>query len=235
MRAVDRRPPGTLRVSLVTLTGAVLLAGCAGRGGEIPYNVSTFGAPDAPIPTEADHRISAGDVVNVTVYQVPSLSGDQPVDGVGNITMPLIGAVPARGKTTAELADTLKNRLGAKYIQSPQVIVTLKAVVQQTITVDGSVTQPGIYPIGAKTTLLQAVSLARGTKEGANPKRVVIFRQINGQRQAAAFDLTTIRKGQEPDPEVFGSDVIVVDGSGVKDAFRSIIQSVPLLTIFRPF
>ena len=50
-------------------------------------------------------------------------------------------------------------------------------------------------------TLIQAVALARGTREDANARRVAVFRTIGGQRQAAAFDLTAIRRGQAPDPQ----------------------------------
>jgi len=215
---------------------ALGLTACGSREtGSIPYRVGDFGAPDAPEKAQLDHKIGPGDILAVTVYQVPSLSGDQVVDGTGNITMPLIGAVNAQGSTASELALVLQQKLGVRYIQSPQVLVTLKGIVQRSVTVDGTVTQPGVYPIAAHTTLIEAISLARGPKDGANLKRVVIFRHIKGQRQAAAFNLVDIRNGREPDPEVYGDDVIVVDGSGVKSAFRTLLQGIPLLAVFRPF
>ena len=77
--------------------------------------------------------------------------------------------------------------------------------------------------------------MARGTADGANPKRVVVFRRINGERQAAAFDLTTVRKGADPDPEIYPEDVIVVDGSSVSKGFRTVLQTIPLIALFRPF
>ena len=73
-----------------------------------------------------------------------------------------------------------------------------------------------------------------GLAEFANPKTVVVFRQVDGKRMAAAFDLTTIRKGEDPDPQVYRGDIIVVDGSNTKRAWRDVIQSVPLLGLFRP-
>ena len=71
--------------------------------------------------------------------------------------------------------------------------------------------------------------------ENGNPRRVAIFRQIGGQRQAAAFDLTSIRRGEAPDPQVYAGDIIVVDGSATKEAQRQILNSLPILSIFRPF
>jgi polysaccharide export outer membrane protein len=83
--------------------------------------------------------------------------------------------------------------------------------------------------------LIQAIAAAGGPTENANPRRVAIFRQIGGQRQAAAFDLTDIRRGQAADPQVYAGDIIVVDGSATKEAQRQILNSLPILSIFRPF
>ena len=82
--------------------------------------------------------------------------------------------------------------------------------------------------------LLQAVALAKGTTEDANARRVAIFRTINGKRQAAAFDLISIRRGEAPDPPVYAGDIVVVDGSSVKATEKKILQSIPLLAIFGP-
>ena len=58
--------------------------------------------------------------------------------------------------------------------------------------------------------------MARGTDENANPRRVAIFRTIEGQRMAAAFDLVSIRRGQMEDPRIYSGDIVVVDGSKIK-------------------
>ncbi|TKD50311.1 polysaccharide biosynthesis/export family protein [Sphingomonas baiyangensis] len=217
---------------------ALLLAGCStgSRGGPVAYDRTDFVAPDLPaIQRTADHRLMPGDVVTINVFQVEALSGEHTVDSTGNIQLPLIGAIEAQGRTTSELAQTLTTQLDARYLRQPRVQVALKEAEAGRITVDGSVTQPGIFEIRGPTTLIQAVAMARGTDQNANPKRVVVFRTINGQRQAAAFDLTTIRTGVDPDPAIYSNDIIVVDGSRSRQAFRDFIQSVPLLAIFRPF
>ena len=85
-------------------------------------------------------------------------------------------------------------------------------------------------------TLMQAVALAGGVDEQtANPRRVAVFRTIGGQRQAAAFDLVSIRRGEMEDPPVYSGDIVVVDGSSIKAAQKQIFQAFPLLNIFRPF
>lgn len=210
---------------------AMLVAGCAsGRGGQIPYDVADFGAPDAPKVAKVDdmYKLAPLDTVAVSVYQVPDLSRDYQIDQSGRITMPLVGRVDAVGVGTTELAATIAKRLDEKYLRNPNVVVSLKESASQVVTVDGSVRQPGIYPATAPLSLIQVVALARGTDELANPRRVAIFRTISGKRIAAAFDLTSIRRGEMKDPQVFPGDTVVVDGSGVKKAQRELLQSLPL-------
>jgi polysaccharide export outer membrane protein len=97
------------------------------------------------------------------------------------------------------------------------------------------VAQAGQYPVNGTISLIQAVALAKGTTEDANARRVAIFRTIDGQRQAAAFDLTAIRRGEAADPKVYPGDIVVVDGSKLKAAQKQILSAVPLLYVFRPF
>lgn len=223
---------------LLAMFALLALAGCSGsRGDAVAYNRADFVAPDANATSliEADHRLQPGDIITVNVFQVPDVSGDREVDGLGRIQLPLIGMIDAQGLTTSELSTRLATRLNESYLRDPRVQVVIKTVRQQTITVDGSVNQPGVYPIPARFSLIQAVALARGPSEDANVKQIVVFRRINGQRQAAAFDLSTIRDGTDPDPEIFGDDVIVVDGSNTRAAFQDILQTLPLLSVFRPF
>ncbi|SFR98856.1 polysaccharide biosynthesis/export family protein [Sphingomonas jatrophae] len=214
---------------------ATLLSGCGSvRDKRMSYNPTNFSAPDE-LPVQdmlATYRVGPGDVVTVSVFGVDSLSGDRAVDPAGNLTMPLIGAVPAAGKSTQELGTELASRLGARYLQQPQVTVTIKTAVARTVTVDGSVGAPGLYPVPDKTTLLKTIAMARGTSQGANPKKVVVFRQINGQRNAAAFDLTTIRDGIDPDPVIYANDVVVVDGRETNATWMALLQAVPVIGLF---
>lgn len=224
--------------NVTILAAAGLLAACADkRGGPIPYNVDNFGRPDAPtvVPLEENYRIAPLDTLNIRVFKMTDLTGDYEVDLTGKISMPLIGEVSAIDMTTAELDQRLTAKLGEKYLQNPDVSVGIKSSTRRSVTVDGSVTKSGTFPVNGPTSLIQAIAAAGGTTENANPRRVAIFRQIGGQRQAAAFDLTSIRRGEAPDPQVYAGDIIVVDGSSTKAAQRQILNSLPILSIFRPF
>lgn len=217
-----------------------LVTACATRGGSIPYNVSNevFGQPDAPSTLVGDvsaYRISPLDKLQVTVFQVADLTREVDVDLGGNITMPLIGSVRAVDLTTAQLQDQLEQQYGSRYLRNPDVTVTVRESSLRHITIDGAVRSPGQFNIAGPTTLLQAVALARGTDETANPRRVAVFRQIQGRRNAAAFDLTAIRRGTAEDPVIYTGDIIVVDGSRLRAIQREIFSTLPLLTAFRPF
>ena len=220
---------------------ALMLAASAcmsSRGGPIPYDDSgKFQAPDAPtIATlESDYKISPMDTVSVKVFRMPDLSGDFQVDLTGQISMPLIGEVRAVDLTTAQLDDTLTKKFGDKYLENPDISVGVKDSAKRNITVDGAVKNAGAFPATGETTLMQAVALAGGLTEDANAKRIAVFRTIGGQRQAAAFDLVSIRRGETTDPKIYPGDIVVVDGDGVKAAYRQIMNSFPLLSIFRPF
>ena len=85
--------------------------------------------------------------------------------------------------------------LGAKYFEHPDVSVAIKQSTAHVVTVDGAVRQAGHSRRRPDLTLIQAVAMAQGTTEDANARRVAVFRTIGGQRQAAAFDLTAIRRG----------------------------------------
>ena len=89
------------------------------------------------------------------------------------------------------------------------------------VTVDGAVqAKAGSFPVGGPISLIQAVAMAKGTTEDANARRVAVFRTIGGQRQAAAFDLTAIRRGQAQDPQIYPGRHRrrrwIVDQGGVK-------------------
>lgn len=231
------RKMGGMALQAGALAMVVALGGCADkRGGPIPYS-TTLAAPDAPTlaPLEATYRIAPMDTLAVKVFKMPDLSGDYDVDLMGQISMPLIGNVQAADLTTSQLHELLAKRLGEKYLEHPDVSVGIKSSTRRNVTVDGSVNHAGSFPVFGPTTLMQAVALAGGTGPDANPRRTAIFRQIGGKRQAAAFDLTSIRRGEAPDPQVYAGDIIVIDGSGVKATQKQILNSLPILSIFRPF
>ena len=236
-RHEERNPSVRRLLKHAVVVVALVVAACAGRGGPVPYDPKGFVAPDveAQPVASASQPIGALDKLNVTVFQVESLSGEFTVDAAGRIDYPLLGSVQAQGRTTEELGRQLAASLSQKYLQSPNVQVAIKERAEQTITVDGSVRNPGVFTVKGPTTLLQAVAMAKGTSEDAKPSRVIVFRTIRGERMAGAFDLQDIRRAKAEDPVIYGNDIVIIDGSRARQVYRELIGSLPLLTVLRPF
>jgi polysaccharide export outer membrane protein len=183
---------------------------------------------------QPDYRVGPQDQLEIAVYQLPELSRTVRVNTRGYISLPLLGPILVGGKTVTEIEAELVDKLSQDFLQDPQVMVFVAEYASQRITVEGAVKRPGIMPLSSRTSLLQAIVMAGGVSETANPRGVIIFRTIKGQRMAAVFDLREIRGGNAPDPQVYGDDLIVVDESGSKSAYRALLASMPVLGLFRP-
>jgi len=218
------------------MSGLVLmLAACAGPRADIPVNPENFGIAD-PVPVQMaseDYRINALDKFKMTVFRVPDLTGDFQVELSGVVNFPLIGSQKVTGLTSAELASQLERAYGARYIRDPQIAINMTEVTRQQVLVGGSVTTPGLYEVVGSSNLLRIVSRAAGPNDTANPSRVIVFRQISGQRNAAAFDYKRISAGLDPNPTIYPGDEIIVDGSEVKAALRDALSVIPLLGVFQ--
>lgn len=219
---------------------ALALQACSGGSvannlprGATAYNVIPL-ASIARAPE--DYKIGPLDALDITVLQEPELSSKAtPVDAFGNVNLPLVGDVKAGGKTASQLAKEVAVLFGHRYLKNPQVSVVVSKPVAQKVVVQGEVTQPGVYQIDGPTTLLGAISLAKGETELAKLADVAVFRTVNGKRTGAMFDINSIRAGQAEDPEIRSNDLIVVGYSGSKRMWRDVVKSLPILNVFRPF
>jgi polysaccharide biosynthesis/export protein len=238
MRCVQSLAPGRLIVLLGSACAVSTLGACADkRGGSIPYGVSDFRAPDAPtvVPLEASYKIAPMDTLDIRVFGMPDLTGEYQVDLRGHVSMPLVGDVSAMNLTPTQLNEVLTRKYSERYLENPDISVGIKASAGRNITVDGAVKQGGIFPALGPMTLMQAIAIAGGVdQETANPRRVAVFRTIDGQRQAAAFDLVSIRRGEMDDPRIYAGDIVIVDGSAIKETQKKFLQAFPILSIFRP-
>jgi polysaccharide export outer membrane protein len=209
------------------------LCGCADDADHGANMSSSLPAPPAvrSISPDADYRIGPLDLLEISDPSVPEMTSTVRVSGSGDISLPLIGAIAVNGMTPMQLQHAIGDRL-KRFVKIPQVSVFVKEYASQRVTVEGEVNQPGIYPIEGRTTLLQALALAHGTSQIAKLDRIAVYRTINGQRMAALFDLSAIRKGKSPDPEVYGDDVVEVNTSSAKALFHNVLMAVPLAEFF---
>jgi polysaccharide export outer membrane protein len=133
----------------------------------IPPPVSAPVAYVAPVPApvpvaayDSAYRLDAGDKLRIVVYGQEGLTNSYSVDAGGNITMPLIGAVPARGCTPAELAQAIAARLRGGYIREPYVAAEVEQY--RPFFILGEVLAPGQYPYVPNMTAESAIAIAGG-------------------------------------------------------------------------
>ena len=92
------------------------------------------------------------------------------------ITLPLVGLTTAGGKTVQQLQREITQQYGAKYLQNPNVTVSMKESAGQRVTVDGAVARAGLYPTTAQSTLMQVVAQAGGMNSIADANKIFVFR-----------------------------------------------------------
>lgn len=217
---------------------ALLLSACAGRP-KLESTASLTVVKDLsglPAPQRSDlivgdrpSLIGPLDTISVDVLGLPDLSKEIQVDASGRISMPLAGTIDARGKTADELARMIESALRQRYVRDPEVTINIKSSVSQVVTVDGSVIEPGLYPVTNQMTLMRAVASAKGLSEFAKLDDVVVLRTVEGKRMAGLYNLSAIRRGYYDDPAVYANDVIIVGDSPARRLFKDFVSVAPLL------
>jgi polysaccharide biosynthesis/export protein len=114
----------------------------------------------APARYDSAYHLDAGDRLRVVVYGQEGLTNTYAIDAGGSITMPLIGQVPARGRTTSGLAGEIAAKLRGGYIREPSVAVEIEAY--RPFFILGEVAAPGQYPYVPNMTVESAVAIAGG-------------------------------------------------------------------------
>ena len=128
----------------------------------------------APIPVAYDtaYRLDAGDKLRIVVYGQEGLTNTYAIDAGGSITMPLIGSVPARGRTPAGLASEITAKLRNGYIREPSVAVEIESY--RPFFILGEVQAPGQYPYVPNMSVESAVAIAGGFSPRARRDRVTL-------------------------------------------------------------
>jgi len=180
------------------------------------------------------YSLGPHDVIEISVFGVPELSGQLEVSDSGNIQLPLLGETRAAGHTVESLQRDLTAKLGADYLQNPQVRVTVKEFKSRIVTVSGHIKNPGVYPLTGDTTLLQIVAIAGGFQE-ASDSTVLVLRHTGGKRMAARFDVSRIETGRAEDPLVQPGDTLIAGESAIKKTYQTFLKALPIAGAFALF
>lgn len=157
-----------IRIAAVIMAG--LLASCSSSG-SLPGLALTA--------EEASYRLGSGDQLKITVYGEERLTGTFPVNGQGNVAYPLLGEVPAAGKTLHELERQLAAGLSDGFVNNPS--VTVEVANFRPYYILGEVTKPGEYAFSDGLTVFSAVARAGGFTYRADKKRVYIHHKAAGE------------------------------------------------------
>lgn len=162
---------------------------------------------------QQNYRIGVGDLLQIEVYDEEDLNKEVRVLTDGYISFPLIGSLEAAGKTVSEFQETLTRLLKEKYLVDPQVTVFVKEF--SSIFVFGEVKKPGSFPLFGRLTVFEAITLAGGFTEVANPSKIKIIRQIKGNEVTLEADITRLTKkgDSSQDLELQANDRVIVPRS----------------------
>lgn len=175
------------RLPIVAIMTALALSGCMRRAAPVVANPQpsldaiayagpapvpvAYSAP-AVVPHDQPYRLDAGDRLRVVVFGQDGLTNTYSIGASGTITMPLIGTVPARGRTPQGLATDIAARLRNGFIREPSVAVEVEAY--RPFFILGEVQAPGQYPYVPNMTAESAIAIAGGFSPRARRDRVTV-------------------------------------------------------------
>ena len=159
--------------------GAVAATGSVAMVGGYPGMVAASPVAYAPTAQQWPYTLDSGDRLRVVVFGQDGLTNSYVVDASGDIAMPLIGSVAARGLTTDQLSARVADLLRQGYVRDPHVAVEIEAY--RPFFILGEVTQPGQYPYVANMTVETAVAIAGGFGPRGYKKSVIVSRNYGGQ------------------------------------------------------
>jgi polysaccharide export outer membrane protein len=178
------------------------LAGVAAAGGN---------GTGPPVTAGPDYLLGPEDVVMISVWKDEHLTRETVVRPDGMVSFPLVGDVPAAGRTVEDLRADLAKRL-SKFIPNPHVSVAVTKLLSYKIYVLGRVNKPGEFLVGHYTDVLQALSLAGGLTPFAAENDITIVHRENGEQRVFRFRYGDAKKGKNLEQNILlqRGDVVMV-------------------------
>ena len=179
----------------------------------VPQNSDVAAQANNPTAVVADaaYKIGPQDVVRIDVWKEPEITRTIPVRPDGKISLPLLNDVQAAGLTAIQLGNAIHDGL-TKYLNSPQVTVTVTEINSRRVYITGEMNRPGALPLLPDMTILQALSSAGGFTQFAKLKGIYVLRNEGGKQIKLPFNYKEVVKGknQEQNILLLPGDVIVV-------------------------
>lgn len=198
-----------MKSMVLILSVLVLLGACATRNAVAPPQEAV-----AKVQSEKpgdDYIIGSGDILDISLWKDEAMTRQVTVRTDGKITFPLIGEVAAASRTLGEVKQEMMERL-KEYVPEPVLNVDVKQINSMIVYVTGRVNKPGGFPVNAKVTVLQALSVAGGLNPFAKRSKIKVFRQEDGKTVTYPFDYDEVVDGENLQQNIVlkRGDVIVV-------------------------
>jgi protein involved in polysaccharide export with SLBB domain len=160
------------RTLAAAIAAQVLLNACANNTPPVSPN---FATRNGAAPLARTYRLGIGDKLKVAVFGEENLSGPVEVNAMGQVSMPLIGEMPAKGLSIQEFRDSVARRLADGYLKSPR--VTVEVTNYRSIFVHGEVKSGGEFAYKNGITLRDAIAMAGGYTYRADQSSAVLIRE----------------------------------------------------------
>jgi polysaccharide export outer membrane protein len=194
---------------------------------------SDLGQADFSVTRSTKYLLRASDSISVNVFREPDFSLDNVRVGVeGNVSLPMLGSIPAAGLTAAEFEQDVTRRLAAAGLRNPLVAVNISEYASHLVTVEGAVNRPGVYAFQPGSRLSAAIAMGGGTGRTAARDQVAVFRESGEGVMVAKFDYSQINQGIMLDPVLEPGDRLVVGTDGMSVFWQDLLTALPAFGVF---
>lgn len=222
----------------LTVVATIAVVGCASTpepriGASIIEPRTDLGQADYTFARPTTYLLRPSDQISVSVFREAELSLDKVRLGVeGNVSLPMIGSVPAAGMTAKQFEQDVTRRLAALGLKTPLVSVNVVEYASHLVTVEGAVEKPGVYSFQPGARLSSAIALASGPKRIANVEQVAVFRESPEGIMVAKFDYAQVSQGTMLDPVLEPGDRVVMGTDGLSVFWEDLLKALPAFGVF---
>lgn len=227
-----------LQRALVVAIATSGLAACASTpdpiiGASVTQPNAELGQSNFSFQRPAVYQLRPADKISVTVFREPDFSSDALQIGVeGNVSLPMIGSIPAAGMTAKQFEQDVTRRLAAAGLKTPMVSVNIAEYASHQVTVEGAVNTPGVYTFQPGARLSSAIAMARGPRRTAKVEQVAVFRESPQGIMVAKFDYQQVSQGKMLDPVLQPGDRVVIGTDGLSVFWEDLLKALPAFGVF---
>lgn len=228
---------GTVRIALCG-AAAIGLSACASTpepviGSAVSQPRADLGQQEYAYQRSTTYLLRPSDKITINVFREPDFSVESVQLGVeGNVSLPMLGSIPAAGMTALQFERDVTRRLAAAGLKTPMVSVNIKEYASHLVTVEGAVRSPGVYAFQPGSRLSSAIALASGPERTAKTSQLAVFRETPEGVMVAKFDYGQMKQGTMFDPILQPGDRVVMGIDGLSVFWQDFLRALPAFGIF---